>query len=538
MSHGQIISLSQLSGRTPIHSQCQYLADENHELTLEDILTDSMQGQFREAPEEVLNYGEYGPTLWLKIEVAAPTDQVSQPWVLEVAYPFLGYGLFYSRQPDGTWLQAQAGSEIPFDSITNRSPAHIFLLPSPPEETATYYLKIGSRRGGVIQGSIFLTPEGAYRDYAERKHLYLGAFFGALLIMLVYNLFLAVSVRSVTYLLYCLFLGFHLVNRMALMGYLSYLTEGWFSNGPVVSFTLRAYYLAATFFAIRFLRTRRTMPRWHTVIMAFVAIQVVFLLLYFISGPHPLFIVMVPPVCIVLLISGVIALRRGRKEAKYYLAGWTLFLIGLIVYAGKTMGVFPATEFIEYVTLPAVLLEVLMFSFALADRINVYRFEKQEAQARALDIATQKENLLAEQNALLEQGVKTRTQELQKANDLMRNQQEELIAQNERLQQQQEEIEAINQNLEYTVVQRTRKIAEAHQQIVDFAFMNAHELRGPLARVLGLNYLMKLGAVPPGEVPEILAKIDESAEEMDQVVKKITRRLEKSEVLNRGKERP
>lgn len=69
---------------------------------------------------------------------------------------------------------------------------------------------------------------------------------------------------------------------------------------------------------------------------------------------------------------------------------------------------------------------------------------------------------------------------------------EEVKQKNEELSTMNEEIQGTNDKLEISVQERTRKIKTQNEKLVKYAFINSHEVRGPLARVLGLLYLLGL----------------------------------------------
>ncbi len=162
-------------------------------------------------------------------------------------------------------------------------------------------------------------------------------------------------------------------------------------------------------------------------------------------------------------------------------------------------------------------------------------------------------------NIALERAVNQKTRELQQTNlALLKSQEEiriknqtltaqseELAAQNEELIQSQEEvsaqrdlveeknqtlferqkiIEQQNENLELEVSKRTRELVEYNQQLEQFAFVAAHNLRAPVARILGLGQLLDLGTAEEKE--EIYPKVVFTARELDEVVKDLNTILE------------
>ena len=93
---------------------------------------------------------------------------------------------------------------------------------------------------------------------------------------------------------------------------------------------------------------------------------------------------------------------------------------------------------------------------------------------------------------------------------------ETLLKQTDKLQYSQEEIRSINDNLELIIEQRIKKIEERNKQLEEYAFINAHLVRGPLCRILGLAVLMKQEQTTPQ-----LAAVHEKAQQVDAIIRRI-----------------
>ena len=65
----------------------------------------------------------------------------------------------------------------------------------------------------------------------------------------------------------------------------------------------------------------------------------------------------------------------------------------------------------------------------------------------------------------------------------------QLDAQSEQLLKNNLEIRNIQQNLESTIEQRTQKLQEENERMVEYAFINAHLVRAPIANIMGLTEL-------------------------------------------------
>lgn len=111
-------------------------------------------------------------------------------------------------------------------------------------------------------------------------------------------------------------------------------------------------------------------------------------------------------------------------------------------------------------------------------------------------------------------------------NDLLVLQYQEILAQNEEITQQREELQSINNTLDLLVQNRTKHIESQNQQLLEYAFFNAHKVRGPLARILGLSQLIE-SSENEEDFDYMIQKIKENAHEMDAVITEINVMLNK-----------
>jgi light-regulated signal transduction histidine kinase (bacteriophytochrome) len=78
------------------------------------------------------------------------------------------------------------------------------------------------------------------------------------------------------------------------------------------------------------------------------------------------------------------------------------------------------------------------------------------------------------------------------------------------------------------LVAQKEEIELQNQKLLEYAFYNAHKVRGPLARILGLVYLLKREADNIGFVDKdrYLEKLSESANELDIAVREMSHFLD------------
>jgi signal transduction histidine kinase len=194
------------------------------------------------------------------------------------------------------------------------------------------------------------------------------------------------------------------------------------------------------------------------------------------------------------------------------------------------------------------ILQVVLFLICVPTLLYTAFYTKKTFRLSELLRKTESEKnaMLLEQNVLLEKTVAERTQEIVAQNEELQSQSEEiaaqrdiLVSQNKQLQEakqiiekQNREIQSKNDHLEAEVTVRTQDLKNANVELVEqnnqleqFAFIAAHNLRAPLARIMGLSHLLKMAADKP-ERENIMGKLSSSTNDLDNVIKDLNAILE------------
>lgn len=363
-----------------------FLADEERSLSIDDVAAPAAQARFRpvQGHGPAANFGLTSAAIWLRVELLAPA--VSDPdWLLELAYPPLDRIELYAPDGLGGWTTQLAGDQRPFAerAVVHRN--HVLPLRLAPGVPQVLYLRIASE--GTLAVPLRLWRPAALWRHDQATYALLSVYFGLLIGLLLYNLLLYVSVRDPAYLVYVLFVAGMATAQLALtgLGY-QYVWTGlawWNGVSPPAGVCIAAVF--GLLFARSFLGSAAAMPRMDRVLLALVAAWALTLasalaLPYVVSTW--LVTVIAPVTVAALVVSGVLALRRGHGGARHYLAAWAVLLVGVFTLFLHNTGLVPANAFTSNALLIGSGLEMVLLSFALADRINVARRFKEQAQAR------------------------------------------------------------------------------------------------------------------------------------------------------------
>lgn len=120
---------------------------------------------------------------------------------------------------------------------------------------------------------------------------------------------------------------------------------------------------------------------------------------------------------------------------------------------------------------------------------------------------------------------------IEKQNGLLLSQRKEIETINNELKKSNEEIRNINLNLENHVKERTQNLEVQNKQLSEYAYINAHLLRGPLCSILGLVHLLEHSKT--NDVNSLIFHMKKSSQELQEVVDKISKAIEKGTHFDR-----
>ncbi len=109
-------------------------------------------------------------------------------------------------------------------------------------------------------------------------------------------------------------------------------------------------------------------------------------------------------------------------------------------------------------------------------------------------------------------------------------QNKEIEAQAEKLATLNTKLSDLNKSLETRIEVRTNQLKNKNHKLAEFAFMNAHQLRAPIARTVGLINLIQKIELPKGD-QIIINYLEDCGRELDQITKEISRSLEEDDLL-------
>jgi diguanylate cyclase (GGDEF)-like protein len=422
------VVLSDASSGMPLNAHIELLEDTDGSLSIGDLTPPEQQARFHPANGRA-SVGQSLNPWWIKLTLQRDAHAPAN-WVLEVGSVTQLDLQLYQPDGQGDWLLRQSGERVPYhESRDHPYRRMVFDLPHLDEQPTTFYLRAFDPAGNSFPLRIWQLD--GLKQLAASENLVLGAIYGVIFALLLYNLFILISLRDKAYFWYVLTTAFALVFIISMTGHgAQYLWPGGAVPPWLDRVTLPSLW---GLFACRFTQTllqTKLYVRWaHHLLSMACAIYIVAIVLnlfgqrYLAAWVIALLSLTSIPAA---LGSAVVRWRQGFFPAQLYLYGYGLVLGSVSILLLRTTGVLQPAQWNAYVFPLAVAAESILFSFALAYRIQILKQERAVALQQADREKTARLAQLQASADELQAAITRRTAELAAANERLREREREL----------------------------------------------------------------------------------------------------------------
>jgi serine phosphatase RsbU (regulator of sigma subunit) len=360
-------------------------------------------------------YGFINDVIWARFTVTIPENNKKE-WFLEIGYPLLNKIDIYTPDKESNYTAKHFGNKLPFSERDINHHNFLIRLAGDPG-TYTYYLRFQTESSMNIPMTIH-SLKNVISELNTQKTVF-GIFYGALLLLMIYNLLLAISMRDLTYLAYSVFILSLIFGSLQLNGYgFQYLWSNtiWMNNLVPLSLFLQNIFL--TIFSIKYIDPRELNKYYVYTLWTYLGVITLFAILSLILPYHITIMVgaaaFLPGILLVTIIAAYL-ISKKRREAVFYTVAWSFLFAGVIITVANRFGFLPNFFITLWGFQIGTVFSISLFSLGLADRVNTLK------------------NNLAEINIHLEDKVEDRTKDLSQAKDEIEAAMEELEATNDQL---------------------------------------------------------------------------------------------------------
>ena len=394
------------------------LIDPSKTLTIADVTASAKAKEFLPSHSfgTALGFAYTSDAVWLNFRVANPSDHAVDQ-IFEIAYALLGKVDFYQPSADGYQL-TQLGYSRPVATQPHRSRFVVVPFSVPAKTDQTLFLRIETANSMHVPARLW--AEAAFDRYEHSSYSVQALYFGVVLGLALYNLMLYFALRDTNYLLYFIFA---ISVSVALAGYAGFGAEFiWGDYAAASKSSINVFSciagIAILQFTRRVLHTKSIVPPIDRLISLFMLANgfALVMLLFWFEKFISIFAVISGSTAVFLLLTGIIFTYKRQRSAYYFLAAFAIILIGVASAHLRNLGLLPTNVFTADGAQIGSAIEMLLLSFALADRYNNLRSENQRVQADALRAQREMVKRLQNSEQLLESKVSERTSELQSLN--------------------------------------------------------------------------------------------------------------------------
>ncbi len=398
------------------------LEDPSAALELSDIRAADSAHKFTPSNSnaESFVYGFTHSAYWLKLQIYNPAD-VAQERLLEISYARLAEVSLYQLEGDALVNSWQTGTNYPFASRPYANRAFVFPLHIPAQGHQTIFIR--AKGVAALEIPAKLWEPSAFHAYERDDYVGFSIYSGMALAMVIFNALVFLLLREPMYLLYVMFVSSFAITLAAQNGLAN---EFLWSNSPVWSkYSLAVGYSYTMFslllFTRRMLHTSHWMPRLDKVIfvlaMTFMISPLGFFTIY--DQVVPLAVILNVTGTSLILFAGVYCAFKRQRSAYFFVAAFLVICTASPVNSLRFAGYLPTNWFTVNGLQIGSAIEMMLLAYALADRLNMTRREKEAAQNAVLSAQRELVESLKDSERRLEREVQARTQELVEKNSAL-----------------------------------------------------------------------------------------------------------------------
>ncbi|WP_237445970.1 hybrid sensor histidine kinase/response regulator [Sinobacterium norvegicum] len=334
------------------------------------------------------NFGYSTKVLWTTLKINNQTN-LQRHWLAEILFTGMDRVDLFYQQPDGTWVHKYAGRNLPMSMRDNYFRNTSFNLQLPQGTTQLYWR---FENAGTIAIPVTISTQSEFYLQGLIDTALKSSFFGFMVAMIIYNLFIALSIREPGYIYYVLFqiamtATIYIENGYALM---TIWPEAPIQDAVDFNFAIMLSLFFPVLFFTAYINTSKMAPTLHKALVAYALLQLAnSLTLPFIPIEYSLrlhlLILSAQINYLFLLAAGVTMIAKGSREARYFVAAWLAIVCSMLTKTLWHEGLISFNTLTSNLDEFFIIFEASVLSIGLAHGIKVARSEKQNIEEELIN---------------------------------------------------------------------------------------------------------------------------------------------------------
>ena len=352
--------------------------DKTGKLTINDVIKPEWLSKFKTSKKKVPNFGFTSSHFWARVKITNPS-KVKGDWFLSFNYVLQDHVSFYKKE-NGEWISEDMGDEKKFSE--RKIKVRPFALEINTEGEQVYFVKIS---GGLCQINLTLVSQKQMLSKEGEDNQVYGIFFGIIISMVLYNIFILFSTKSYSYFFYVIYVFFYGLFLAGYQGftqkYLFY-NHPWFSNNGL-SFVMGISELFLTLFTISYLNIGAKNKKLFLLFKISIAGGIVVILSSLIN-PYAvnvkLFFLNAAFISFLAYGTAIYKWIKGYRPARYFTLAFSFMIIGSMLTNLAMANIIPNLAAFRQAVIIGTALQLIFLSMGLADRFNLIQEEAKKLQ--------------------------------------------------------------------------------------------------------------------------------------------------------------
>lgn len=365
----------------PAKLMATFKAPEN-QLSLQQITSPDYSAQFRPNTVEATNYGYHAKDFWLRFDVTA-TSQAE--WYLLIDHTVMGSAELFIIPHHSATPNYKPQEKPPLFQAVPQQRTPSWRLQLPPHQRFSVYLRMNIPKEALVI-PLKLMPEDTFITHTQQRYLFFSIVWGGIVILALYNLFLAFFLKDKSYfafvicLCFAIFVSYRGANLFpAYFDLLVNPNNPYYSSIGMVAYASCHYYMSLLHH-----NTYYWLEMYSKIMVWLAGAAAVFAFFFYQSAD--LFLFFFVPSAFIFPALMIRAIVLGHDSVRNSFLSIMLLIASFVVYLPLMPGIFPdypATSF--HLGQAGILLSFLIFSLNHAARTRqvIAQAERTEANSKA-----------------------------------------------------------------------------------------------------------------------------------------------------------
>jgi len=405
-----VINAQTFNNRINLLPYASYFVDHSFQFKINDVKR-IKQIDWTKNENTSQNFGQINAPIWFKFQLRN-INKNSEQLHLIINYPHHDVVNIYYVDKQNTIGEIHTGDLLPFKTRENKEPNFIFPIPSSDEPLDVY---VSIRSEGLLKIPLYLATQTQLNEQTKNFNFASGIYFGAITIMLIFNLFIWLTVKDRSYFFYLVYILCSASFQWTLTG-LSF--QYLWPDLPILNkygiiITAISMAISAVIFMQKFLGLSYSTTKYDQIwINILIGSFILTALSSAVVSYHFALQMLLLGASIMVLTGFYIGVKywlKGIRSARFFALAWFSYLFFVVLYLLDSKQIINSSILTEYYLAIGSLVELSLLSIAFADKLNSEKELRVKAQNELLDIQIK-------MNLDLDALVKNRTIELEEAN--------------------------------------------------------------------------------------------------------------------------